>query len=156
MSLVSKKSINNKISKIQDIRNIEPRLDEMEGDIPDIEKADKQSKRYVKNLICEIEEIDSWMEILNEETTYARYKVLYRDKRSTKEAWWHRFRHALLKIQLNSWQVKRDELFEKLIAKLEELKQTENVNGSTDGQEPTPINSEPTIKIENEGLGFRV
>ena len=120
----------------------------MEGDIPDINKVDTQSKRYVKTLVCEIEEIDSWMEILNEETTYARYKVLYRDKRSTKEAWWHRFRHALLKIQLNSWQEKRDNLFEKLIAKLEELKQTENVNGSTDGQEPTPINSEPTIKIE--------
>ncbi len=40
------------------------------------------------------------------------------------------------------------QLFEKLLAKLEELKQTGNINGYTDGQEPTPINSEPTINIE--------
>ncbi len=133
---------------VQEIRSIESRLDEMGGEIPDIEKADEQSKRDVKNLVCKIEEIDTWMEILEEETTSSRYRVLYRDKRSIKEAWWHRFRHALLKIQLNSWQVKRDKLFEKLLAKLEELKQTGNVNGYTDGQEPTPINSEPTIRIE--------
>jgi hypothetical protein len=82
----------------------------------------------MKNLVCENTEIDTWMEILEEETTSARYRVLFRDKRSTKEAWWHRFRHALLKSQLNSWQVKRDKLFKKLLAKLEELKQTENEN----------------------------
>jgi hypothetical protein len=61
---------------VQDTRSMESRLDEMEGDIPDIEKADKKTKRYVKNLVREIEEINSWIEILDEETTSARYKVL--------------------------------------------------------------------------------
>ena len=113
-------------------------------DIPDINKADKATKRYFKNSICEIQEIYAWMETLENQVASARFKVLYMDKRSATEEWWCRFRHALLKAKLNTWQEERDRLFEEFIADLKELKQILSVNGSTDGQEPTS----PSIKSD--------
>ena len=113
-------------------------------DIPDINKADKATKRYFKNSIREIQEIDAWMETLENQVASARFKNLYMDKRSATEEWWCRFRHALLKAKLNTWQEERDRLFEEFIADLKELKQILSVNGSTDGQEPTS----PSIKSD--------
>ena len=84
--------------------------------IPDINNADKETKRYFKNLLCEIHEMDAWMETLDCQITSARYRILFRDKRPDEEAWWHRFRHAMLKDR----QKKRYRLVKELIAKLEE------------------------------------
>ncbi len=63
-----------------------------EEDTPDISKADKDTKQHFKNLLCEIQEIDSWMETLEYIVTAAWQKILFRDKRSATEEWWSRCR----------------------------------------------------------------
>ncbi len=43
-------------------------------DNEDINKADKSTKRYFKNSIREIQEIDAWIETLENQVASARFK----------------------------------------------------------------------------------